>query len=398
MNVVIWLLAVVVLAHWLPSTLEMLLGLSVCPRLRDNAPAPADGWPSVSVLVPACNEAATIEPAMRSLLGLDYPDIQIIAVNDRSADATGGILDRLAVENSRLRVIHLSSLPAGWLGKNHALCQAAAAADGEWLLMTDADVKYRPGALRAAVALACRTRRDHLVVLPEIETRNGWERLFVPYFMAMFNFRFRPWQSWVSWLPGYIGIGAFGLIRTQAYRAIGGHSRLPLEVADDILFGRLVKRAGLRQGVASGGEFLSVRWVAGLNGILSGLEKNGFSGLGYSWPALTLVCLVMLVASVWPVVGALVGTPTTRAICAASWLSMAVAAFAVRDTGRCSPWHGLAWPVAAGVFVTALVRSAWLTTRRGGILWRGTLYTIAEIREARGRFNRHCDELTSPPS
>ena len=150
--------------------------------------------PMVSVLVPACNEAETVERAMRSLLTLDYPNIEIIAINDRSTDDTGDILDCLAAGNPCLRVVHIRTLPEGWLGKNHALHIAGREARGEWILFTDADVVYRPEALSKAMAYAGQTGADHLVACPHCRGDNFWERLFMSYFGLMFLFRVRPWE------------------------------------------------------------------------------------------------------------------------------------------------------------------------------------------------------------
>ena len=121
-------------------------------RLEHVSPLEGDALPSVSVIIPACDEEQGIASALTSVLTLDYPNLEIIVLNDRSSDATPQILDRMAAEDPRLRVIHISELPAGWLGKNHALHLGAAQAKGEYLLFTDADVHMAPDTLRRAAA------------------------------------------------------------------------------------------------------------------------------------------------------------------------------------------------------------------------------------------------------
>src|SRR4051794_32863197 len=223
-------LALLAFLLWVPSTLEMAAAYRFVPVLERWPALAAEACPALSIVVPALNEAETVEPALRSLLALDYPRLEIIAVNDRSTDATGEILDRLAAEDARLRVVHVTDLPEGWLGKNHALHVGSAAASGEWLLFADADVVYAPDALRRAMALALARGSDHLVALPRILVEGFWEKTFVGFFMVMFSFRFRTWQA--AWRRGYgyVGVGAFNMVRAAVYRALGGHAALRMEV------------------------------------------------------------------------------------------------------------------------------------------------------------------------
>src|SRR5258708_11324477 len=134
-------------------------------KLTDVDLDPNQTLPSLSVVVPALNEEATIEPAMRSLLALDYPGLEVVAVDDRSTDATGVILDRLAAQNPHLRVRHVESLPPGWLGKNHALYAGSKIVSGEWILFTDADVHFTAAALRISVACPVGDKLEHIVIL-----------------------------------------------------------------------------------------------------------------------------------------------------------------------------------------------------------------------------------------
>ena len=166
-----------VMTAWFTGTSLLLLNRHRFRRLSRIA-IPSDAretLPTLSVLVPACNEASTLERAMQSLLAMDYPRLEIIAVNDRSTDGTGELLERLAAANPRLRVRHVTALPSGWLGKNHALHIASQEATGDWLLFTDADVVYTPDALLRAVSYARRVGADHLVVSPRIDTCDFWE-------------------------------------------------------------------------------------------------------------------------------------------------------------------------------------------------------------------------------
>jgi len=383
MEVILLALAAVSSVLWVPNTLEMLVGVLLVPVLRRFEPLPDDLCPTLSIIVPACNEAETVEDAMRSLLALDYPSLEIVAIDDRSTDATGEILDRLAASDGRLRVLHLRELPSGWLGKNHALQRGSETASGDWLLFTDADVHYQPDALRRVMALVRKHRCDHLAAFVHVPAEGFWEKVFLPFFFTMFSFRFRTWEaSWRGW-PGYVGIGAFNLLRAEAYRALGGHTRLRMEVADDIQLGKVVKRAGYRQWLMTSEELISVRWVSGFRGIINGLTKNAFAGVGYSWPAVAASVIGTFAGCVWPMIGVWVGPPGARLACAAALLAMAVAAGCQSPHTRTSPLYALGWPLAAVLFLTIIVRSGLLAERQGGVYWRGTFYSLEELRRGR---------------
>ncbi len=384
MDFVHYILAVIAFIAWVPSTLEMLVGFALLPRLKRTSPLSDEACPTLSIIVPACEEESTLEPAMRSLLALDYPGLEIIAINDRSTDATGEILDRIAASHPRLRVVHLTELPPGWLGKNHALHVGAALASGEWLLFTDADVEYQPEAMRRALAVTVAARCDHMVALPAMVMHGFWERAFVSFFIVMFNFRFRVWQA--AWKRGwgYVGIGAFNLIRANVYREMGGHEPLRMEVADDIQLGWWVRRRGYRQCLAEAEGLVRVRWiVGGLPGAVIGLAKNAFSGVGYSWILTALTGVALGAGSVWPMVGAWVGPPAARWLCLAALLSMPAACWTVRRVVPVTSLITLAWPACAVIFWAIIVRSGVLAERQGGIRWRGTFYALSDLRQGR---------------
>lgn len=274
------------IAYWVSAAVLLLLlrqlvalhfGLRRLRQLAD-VEAPADPeLPALSVIVGALDEAATIEPALRSLLAVDYPRLEVIAIDDRSTDGTGAILDRLAREDRRLRVIHVRELPAGWLGKVHALHVGARAATGEWLLFTDADVHFAPGALRRAVGHCRQERLDHLSVLPELHVRQSLLAALLLLAQGLFYATLPPWKLATS--PRvYVGLGAFNLVRSDAYRRAGGHEALRLEVLDDLMLGKRLKTfGGARQGLLLGQGAVSLEWYPDAHAFMRGLEKNSFA-------------------------------------------------------------------------------------------------------------------------
>ena len=367
--------------------LAWLIGTARAARFRRSGfrpdRAPADGlvrYPRLSVIVAARNEEAALERAARTLLALDYPDLEIVAVDDRSSDATGAILDRLAAEDPRLRAVHVRDLPAGWLGKTHALHGGSRRATGDWLLFTDADVQFEPTALRRAVGHAVGAGIDHLVLLPEVVMGGFWERVLVGYFCAMFSFRFEPWRVADPKSRAHIGVGAFNLVRAAAYRKAGGHAALRMDVLDDVKLGKVMKASGGRQACGFGGGLVRVRWAKGVRGVIGNLQKNMFAGFGYR-PVHALIGIVQtLLLCAWPAVGLFIGPWAARAACLGVLACMMVMVRAAPAAPGVSPILGLAYPIASCVFCYAVLRSMVLTYRHGGVVWRGTLYPLAELR------------------
>lgn len=367
----------------LAAQLAMLGLLAAGARSRLEFPGtaqPPDRWPPVSIVVAARDEGAAIETAMRSLLALDYPALELIAVDDRSTDATAGILDRLAAGNPRLKVVHVHALPSGWLGKNHALARGAREANGDLILFADADVAFAPAVLREAVAVLEEERLDHLALAPGLRLPGAWLAACVAYFGRQFYLFLRPWRARDPRSSAYIGVGAFNLVRAGAYRAVGGHERIALRPDDDVKLGKLLKAAGFRQDLRHAPEALSVQWYASVGEFVRGLEKNVLAGLDYHGVLglAGLAALFSLEALPW-IILALGDAPARWAALAAILVAVGTLAAILRET-RAPVAAALLAPAAAAIFVYACARSILLTYARGGIVWRGTFYPLAELR------------------
>jgi hypothetical protein len=378
---IFWILAIMSLLAWAAPLIDamrsgwQMLYLDKLP-IDDTLPLPR-----LSIIVPALNEEDTVEAAMRTLLTLDYPDLEIIAVDDRSTDGTGAIMDRLAAEDDRLQVVHVTELPAGWLGKNHAMHVGGQAASGEFILFTDADVHLDRSVLRRAVSYAQSHTLDHLVLFPEVVLKGFWETVSVWFFGVMFSMTFRPWRLADPNNDAFIGVGAFNVVRAEVYRRAGGHAALPMDVADDMKLGKKMKQAGGRADVLMSGGLVKVRWVVGLRGIVLGLTKNMFAGLDFN-PLKALGGVVgLFILAVWPVVGLFVGGIGPRLICAGVLLLMVYIASRGKPTPEASALYGLAFPLAGLVVIYIIFRSMFYTYRQGGVVWRGTLYPLEELRK-----------------
>ena len=354
------------------------------PSLADVPPLAASvRVPRVSIIVAARDEERHIESAVRSLATLRYPDYEIIVVDDRSSDATPRVLDRVRATEPHLHVVRVDELPPGWLGKNHALHVGAQRASGELLLFADGDVILRPDALGRAVRLLDASRSDHLAVAPDVVAPSASLALVVNYFMMWFLLYLRPWRARDPNNTAYIGIGAFNLVRRDAYDAVGGHSRIPLRPDDDLMLGKLLKSGGRRVLLASGDGEVSVEWYRTLGELARGFRKNAFAGLHYSI-ALTLFAIAgQLTLAVWPFVAVWLTHGAERGLYAVAALtqvgSYAGAAFAQRNR----PWLAPLYPLAAILFVAILVAAVSRTLRQRGIEWRGTRYALDALRSNR---------------
>jgi hypothetical protein len=400
-----WISGLLLALIWLVPTLQLALHFSEVPDLTQPQwnPAPDFPLPSLTIVVPARNEEAEIEAALRSLLQLNYPHYQIVAVNDRSTDQTGAIMERLAAEPAsagRLRVIHIDHLPSGWLGKVHAMWlgslrdatqknatqQNAAQGDGqqtasEWLLFTDADCVFHPECLRRAVHYATRTATDHLVLFPTAHMKTLGERMMISFPQTMSSFAMRPWKVRDPKARDHIGVGAFNLIHRSAYEAIGTYESLRLEVVDDIKLGESVKKAGLRQDVVFGPELVSLRWAVGAAGVVANLEKNLFAFLRFRVSLLLVVCALTFFLCVCPFLGVFLAPGWAKASFLAAVALIALAyTFSGRYMGN-STLLFLTCPIAAVVFNFAALQSAFLALRDGAITWRGTKYPLAELKK-----------------
>jgi GT2 family glycosyltransferase len=343
-----------------------------------------EGNPSIIVIVPARDEADALPSCLASLIAQDYRNLKIIAIDDRSTDATGTIMDALVVQHpERLRVLHVKRLPAGWLGKPHAMALAArdaiAVERPDYLLFTDADVIFQPEAIRRSLALAVETEADHFVTFPTPQVKTFGEGVLLGYLGVMGLWATRPWKAADPKAKrDFMGIGAFNLLRTTAYEELGGFESLRMEILEDLVLARKVKLTGLRQGVAIAPGMVSLHWAAGAIGVVKVMTKNLFAIFRFHLELVALVCVVLAILCLGPVVFFLV--PSTR-FAATFALTSIVALYIVSARhSKISPAYALFFPAGVVLFLFSLLRSVWITLRDGGVTWRGTFYPLAELR------------------
>ncbi|MBL7218926.1 MAG: glycosyltransferase [Phycisphaerae bacterium] len=345
--------------------------------------------PAVSVVVPACNEAEKFESAARTLLAQDYENLEIILVDDRSTDATGEIADRLAASDPRVRAIHISDLPGGWLGKVNALNRGLAESGGNIVLFTDADVHHRSDALRRAVAFMQAEELDHLAGCPSLRSSSGLltDSLIAAFLRQLFAVFLPSWKVADPGSRAFFGVGAFNMVRRSALDATEGLDWLKLETGDDMGLGLMMKRSGAKCRVLSMSDLVSVQWYGSLGEVMRGSEKVYASGANCRLAPIILSAAIVLPLEASPILCLLpLAWPQTR-LAGIAGLAIAVlfawSVVALARWGRARILPGLLAPFTAAVTAVILLRAGILGWRRGGVVWRGTLYPSAALRKGR---------------
>jgi hypothetical protein len=344
-------------------------------------PAPADGSPAIavrcSVIVAARDEAARLEATLRHLLAQQQVALEVIVVDDRSTDATGDILRRLVAEDARVRATRVEQLPEGWLGKCHACHVGANLATGDWLLFTDADCWLKPDVIARALRVAARDTADHITLTPGVAAETLAAQAWHLAFLGSLS-------NWISGVnrdhPGaHLGIGAFNLVRTSAYRACGGYEALRLTIVDDIKLGLLLHRAGARTRAFIGGADAECHWGTTVPNMIAVMEKNYFAAIDFRVAPVVAGAMLFTLMFGTAIVGLWTGSAAGMAAGLAPWSLALPAAVFARRLGWSAASAALT-PLLYPVLFFAIVNSAVVTLRQGGVRWRDTFYSLDTLR------------------
>jgi chlorobactene glucosyltransferase len=378
---------ITIISHLTAFFLLLILSFQLVANLRflrwvrrqaANTPLPQ---PRVSVLIPARNEAATITPCVTSLLHQDYPDYEVIVLNDGSTDSTGAQLDALADQHARLKVIHAQDqLPAAWNGKSYACHRLAEQATGEWLLFTDADTQHSPQSVALGLAQAQTLDVDLLSAFPTQITQTWSERILVSFildFLPLVGLNFRA----ISMGKGSrsAGNGQYLLARAISYRRAGGHAAVYNETLDDFAIAKHFRRGGYKVGLVDGKELLHCRMYRNAREVWEGFSRSMMHGLDnstlerHSWLWALLFAWSYAALFLHPFYYLLLGGNPTLALVEIAWLAL-LRGVATWHLHR-SPLEILTTPLAAwGVMalgMTALYRR-WQGQK---VNWKGRYYT-----------------------
>jgi glycosyltransferase involved in cell wall biosynthesis len=383
------ILAVLTCVYWIAMVFDTFRGFRLIKGLPTSVKT-LDKAPLVSIIIAAKEEEKSITKTVKNLLNQDYARFEIIVINDRSQDQTGTKLEELKQWSMGkkeikvpLQIIHITSLPEGWLGKNHALYQGYLQAKGEYLLFTDADVIYQPNTLRDAVSCMKQHEVDHLTLSPAMVAKGFWLRAFVHFFLFGFNLFVRPWKANVDEQHrDGMGIGAFNLLTRKAYEKIGTHKALALRPDDDLQLGIRVKQAKLKQRFLTALQHLQVEWYPDLKSAIKGLEKNVFAGLDYRLPMVGLAIFGQFFAFCFPFIAVWLFWDWKSVIYlfAVTIMMGLYLAHTQRFSREYSIWEVAVLPLTVLLFIYVFVRSVFLTLRQGGIYWRGTFYSLKELK------------------
>ena len=351
------------------------------------APPPPDA-PLISVCVPARNEERNIRACVESILGQDYPNLEVTVLDDRSTDATLEILRQLSAQDSRLKVIAGSDLPEGWAGKPHALFQASATARGVWLCFVDADTFLSPGTLSSCYTKAVETKADMFTIMTFQILGSFWEKVVMPIVMTALSVGFSPRKVNDPNSKDAIANGQFILIKHSVYDALGGHESVRDQIVEDKAIAEQVKWNGYRLIVANGYSVARTRMYTSLPEMWEGWTKNIYLGLS-DRPSLMilgvfgafLALIAALILPLWPLFGVLwyargggflALTVVTESLIL--WAIIIQARARVAAGMGISRGYALTLPLGAAVFAAMMFTSAWKVLSGRGITWKGRMY------------------------
>jgi glycosyltransferase involved in cell wall biosynthesis len=392
-----------VLAVWAGLLIARLLvrplGLIIEP-VRGDVPCPGGDaaadrvWPSVCVVIPARNEGAILAECLDRVLAQDYPALSVLVADDRSEDDTAAIAGRYAAQDARVRVLPITEMPSGWLGKTNALYQAARHVAADWILFTDADCVLDPWAVRTAVAEARRRGVAFLSVWPRQVPGGFWERLLIPLCAGALAMWFGSTQVNSPRSRMAFANGQFILVRRDAYERFGGHKPVANCLIEDIPLAEHAKRSGVCCWAGSGRDIVAVRMYTSYKGIRDGWARI-YVGAYRSGVKLALCIAWLVLGSLWPYV--------TLAGLAVAWLFTAGETVAP-EASEWMRWGGImtgvhlallyavSWgfwglgyadrrylwlyPVSAVLVTGILCRAWWWLVVRRSIPWRGRRYRI----------------------
>jgi glycosyltransferase involved in cell wall biosynthesis len=379
-NQIILACAVTVFAIELWAVFIIVRGGRRLGDLKNISPLPHLNGPLVSIIVPACNEAATIAPALITLLNQDYARCEVIVVNDRSLDDTGKILREIQCQYPQLVVLDIDELPKGWLGKHNAMHRGAVLAKGDILLFTDADIHMHPSTVTRAVHCLEQSRLDHLCLIFKNMAKGWLLNCLILDAGCGLLLLFRPWCAGNPKSPRFMGVGAFNMVRRQAYRQVGGHGTIKMHPIDDIMLGKIIKEAGLRQECLLAYDFITVSWYCSTLAMIGGLMKNVFALVNFN-TALALVGAVgVALFTIVPQWGGVFAQGLAQFFFLMTIsLRLFLLGQAARHTGL-PPWLALAALITPYITVYIILKAVFITLKNNGISWRGSHYSLAELR------------------
>jgi hopene-associated glycosyltransferase HpnB len=358
-------------------------------RLPPGKAAEPVSWPDVVAIVPARDEAETVPVALPTLLGQEYPGaFSVILVDDSSSDGTADIATNIGEQAGRqLRIVTAKPREAGWAGKVWAMAQGLEAAGIPWganadgyVLFTDADIAWEPGALRDLVAAADAGDRDLVSQMALLRAQTQWERVLVPAFVYFFAqlYPFRRVNQPASRTAA--AAGGCMLISQAALEQSGGLQPISAALIDDVALGRMIKRQGRRGWLGLTTHVKSVRPYDTLTSLWHMIARSAYTQLRYSPLLLAGTVIGLLLVYVAPPAGAIAGLATGNTLAAvaglAGWLLMSVSYLPMLRLYRLSPLRAPTLPVIALLYAAMTIDSARRHYAGRGGEWKGRTASV----------------------
>jgi glycosyltransferase involved in cell wall biosynthesis len=363
---------------WLLYAVKSWFAVGAVPNIEDVPVSEcSDDLPSVTIVIASRDEGQRVETTVRRLTAQRGLELQVVLVDDRSNENEAARLRALAGEDERIRLLRIDTLPDGWLGKCNALERGAELADSEWILFSDADTWMAPDLIARSIAEARRTGADHLCLIPSDKRLTFFGHAATLSMVSGFLIAAADVNQDRRF--GTVGVGAFNLVKRGAYRSVGGHKTLRMEILDDAMLGALLRQNGFRSRCRIGYPHIEIHWAATVADLPRVLEKNAFAMTGYrTWLVASLVSFIILLwagALFAPLYAGPSGVSATLAL----W-SLALPAARTARRYRQSALPTLLSPLMLPVTSWVITRSTWVTLRNGGVHWRDTFYPLEALR------------------
>jgi len=384
--VVLTVFSVLVTMVWISRHVMIYKQQSSGRMLGPDCPGPGDDPPLISVMVAAKDEETCIERCVRSMLGQDYPNFEMIVCNDRSDDNTAAIVERIAAEDPRLRLVNIENLPEGWCGKNNAMQTGIAQSNGEWICMIDADCRQTSNrTLSVALQHARDNDIDLFSILPDLEMNGFWEKTIQPVCSGVMMIWFSPDKVNNPAKPNAYANGAFMLMRREVYQAIGTHEAVKDQVNEDMHMADHIKKSGKKLRVLRSDGLYTVRMYTSFKQIIRGWSRIFFGTFG-TLKRLTISFLLMTVMGLLPYAAALVGllglgsnAPTAAMVCGIAGLVGVAMQLSVifryyRLLGNAGSL-ALTYPMACIITLYVILISMTKLRASATVTWKSTTYS-----------------------
>lgn len=374
------MIAAVTLGYLILSALEFLIGFRLLKNITYQPILDPDTLPSVSVIFTALNEEDNIRGTIESLLDIDYPNFEIIIINDRSTDNTPKIIAEMKEKHPRLRTYQIDTLPSGWFGKNHGLHIGSQHARGDYLLFTDADVMVHRDILSKTVSYMIANKLAHLTIF-ERHIRNtlGLKIIMLGSYLT-YCLSFKPWRVRFPWSKKALGHGAFNLVRADVYRRCGGHKPIALECLDDVKLGGMIKKNGFKQDTIDGCDYIHRAWYNNLPEMIHGFEKNSFAIYNYKPFPLLLDTIYAMIFFIWPLVAVFLFSGWLFWLNIANIILTILLAARSAEHYRLSKIYAVFYPLGILLLLYAAWKSCFVITKNDGVIWRGTHYSLDSLK------------------